>query len=80
MHKKCQNLVFVDGDNTAKHIRRVLPIVSKMVYGVDTDIPLTICNRLDKFTTGICVTSADNEMTGYIQKLFREHKILKKYW
>ena len=55
-------------------------MVSKMIYGVNTEIPLNICNRLDKFTTGVCITSTNKETTSLMLKLFREHKILRKYW
>ncbi|XP_039267532.2 pseudouridylate synthase RPUSD4, mitochondrial-like [Styela clava] len=61
-------------------LKSSLPILSKMIYGINTSIPLTLCNRLDKGTTGVTVCAANKDMAQEIIKLFRQQKIRKKFW
>nr|XP_009861450.1 mitochondrial RNA pseudouridine synthase Rpusd4 [Ciona intestinalis] len=68
-----------DGDGTKQTVKNVLPFLSKMVYGINTDIPLHLCHRLDKNTTGITICSTDAEMADYVMGLFRQRRVLRKY-
>ena len=72
--------IYLDEREMTTSLKSSLPILSKMIYGINTSIPLTLCNRLDKGTTGITVCAANKDMAQEIIKLFRQQKIRKKFW
>ena len=69
-----------DGDGINMDIKKVLPLLSKMIYGINTNLNLQLCHRVDKFTTGILICSPDSDISKHIAQLFREQQVLKKYW
>nr|CAB3265781.1 RNA pseudouridylate synthase domain-containing protein 4 [Phallusia mammillata] len=69
-----------DGDGISKNVKQVLPMLSKMIYGVSTDVPLSLCHRLDKNTTGVLVCTADPALESHVKKMFRLNLVTRKMW
>lgn len=69
-----------DGDKVESNIKEVLPIVSKMIHGVRSEVPLTLCHRLESHVTGTMVCCSDAEKAKELFDLFRQQKVLKCYW
>jgi len=68
------------GDGVTTDIKQVLPMLSKMIYGINSDIELNLCHRLDRFTTGVLIFGTNPDITRDISLLFRQQKVFKKYW
>lgn len=77
---KPYGIVAHDGDGVETSLRSCLPVLSKMIYGLNTTKPLLLCNRLDKGTTGITVCATNKDLAYEIMTLFRQQKIRRKYW
>merc|ERR1719427_2589230 len=55
-------------DKTENNIKSVLPIVSKMLHRLETNM------------TGVMLLSPDEEYAEQLQQMFRNNEILKAYW
>uniref|UniRef100_H2Y874 Pseudouridylate synthase RPUSD4, mitochondrial n=1 Tax=Ciona savignyi TaxID=51511 RepID=H2Y874_CIOSA len=67
------------GDGTKQSVKNVLPMVSKMIFGINTSVPLLLCHRLNKNTTGITICATNDEIASNIMKSFRMRRVLRKY-
>ncbi|XP_048476863.1 pseudouridylate synthase RPUSD4, mitochondrial-like, partial [Rhincodon typus] len=60
-------------------IEEVLPVLAKMMFGMKAP-PLHLCHRLDKDSSGAMLLARDLYTAQAVQHLFRQHRVIKKYW
>jgi len=70
----------VQDNSGGTSISSVLPVLSKMLYGMKSTLTLYPCLSLEKEATGTLLLAKSEEMVDHILALSRNSQVQRKYW
>ncbi|XP_051531997.1 pseudouridylate synthase RPUSD4, mitochondrial-like [Myxocyprinus asiaticus] len=66
-------------DGIRNSIAECLPLLAKIIDGMQTGSQLHLCHRLEKETTGVLILAKTEQAAEHVQTLIRSHQVESKY-